>query len=67
MITVASTDSSGKIASSRTASAATLVAAPSSSIMTDDPTGSDGKSTGDYITYSGTSFAAVGLAESWQA
>lgn len=58
VITVAGIDSSGRVTSSSTPGAAILVAAPGNSIFTDDRVGTAGIMTGDYLSASGTSYAA---------
>jgi subtilisin-like proprotein convertase family protein len=58
VITVAGIDSSGHVTSSSTPGAALLVAAPGSSIFTDDRAGAAGIMAGDYLSASGTSYAA---------
>lgn len=57
-ISVASVDHAGKVAASSTPGEAILVAAPGVNISTIDGRGSTGYVAGDYVTISGTSFAA---------
>lgn len=58
VITVGATDAYGKVASFSNPGAALLVAAGGNGIVTDDRSGSSGWSSGDYVTASGTSYAA---------
>ncbi|WP_374440471.1 S8 family serine peptidase [Stella sp.] len=58
VIAVGATDSSGAIAGFSTPGAAVLVAAPGVGIVTTDRLGSAGYVGGDYVSVSGTSFAA---------
>src|SRR5207244_839354 len=57
-IAVAATDVNGKVASFSTPGAALLVSAPGVGIVTDDRAGNLGFVSGDYVSISGTSFAA---------
>jgi subtilisin-like proprotein convertase family protein len=61
-IAVAATDINGKIASFSTPGAAVLVSAPGVGIVTTDKTGAAGFVNGDYVSVSGTSFAAPAVA-----
>ena len=62
VITVAATGLNGQVITSfSNPGAALLVSAPGSSIKTDDRLGSDGCSTGDYVSMSGTSYAAPAI------
>jgi subtilisin-like proprotein convertase family protein len=58
VITVASVDSSGRVASTSDPGAALLVSAGGHYVLGADRTGSVGYNSGDYVTLSGTSFAA---------
>lgn len=57
-ITVAATDSNGKVASFSNPGAAIHVSAPGVGILSADPLGADGAVAGDYLIADGTSFAA---------
>lgn len=56
--TVASVDHNGRVASTSVPGAAILVSAPGVNIYTTDATGSSGYVSGNYVSASGTSFAA---------
>ncbi len=57
-IAVGATDINGKITAFSTPGAAVLIAAPGQNIVTTDRTGSAGYVSGDFVSVSGTSFAA---------
>jgi len=61
-ISVAAIDRTGTVASFSTQGAANLVAAPGVAVVTPDNAGASGQLSGDYGSFSGTSFAAPNVA-----
>jgi subtilisin-like proprotein convertase family protein len=57
-IAVGATDINGNITAFSTPGAAVLIAAPGQNVVTTDRTGNDGYVSGDFVSVSGTSFAA---------